>query len=71
MSLFPILHLGDIVEMKKPHPCGSRLFKILRVGADIKIFCTKCERTMTFERTKVEKMIKKVVSVSENGEENL
>ena len=33
--------LGDIVEMKKQHPCGSKEFEVIRLGADIKIKCLK------------------------------
>ncbi|MBE6538984.1 MAG: DUF951 domain-containing protein, partial [Ruminococcaceae bacterium] len=36
------ISVGDIVEMKKNHPCGSKLFKILRVGSDVRIVCEKC-----------------------------
>ena len=36
--------LGDIVEMKKQHPCGSKEFEVIRLGADIKIKCVGCGR---------------------------
>lgn len=60
MSSFPQLSVGDILEMKKQHPCGGKLFKVLRVGADIKISCLECKRALTLDRLKIEKMIKKV-----------
>ena len=60
MSSFPQLSVGDILEMKKQHPCGGKLFKVLRVGADIKISCIECKRALTLDRLKIEKMIKKV-----------
>ena len=60
MSSFPQLNVGDILEMKKQHPCGGRLFKVLRVGADIKISCLECGRCLTLDRLKIEKMIKKL-----------
>lgn len=67
MGNIPIINVGDILEMKKPHPCGSKEFKVLRVGADIKISCTSCARALTLDRIKVEKMIKKIHSGGENG----
>lgn len=61
MKDFPIIALGDMLEMKKSHPCGCKIFKVLRVGADIKIQCTSCQRALTLERIKVEKMIKNII----------
>lgn len=52
---------GDIVELKKTHPCGSKIFRIIRVGADVRIICTGCGRDMTVDRIKLEKSIKKVI----------
>lgn len=62
MVAFPVIHIDDVLEMKKPHPCGSRHFKVLRTGSDIKIVCSGCGHTLTLERIKLEKMIKKVIS---------
>ena len=53
--------LNDIVIMKKPHPCGSNKWQIIRVGADIKIKCLNCGRTIMLERVEFNKKIKKVV----------
>lgn len=53
--------LNDIVIMKKPHPCGSNKWQIVRVGADIKIKCLNCGRTIMLERVEFNKKIKKVV----------
>ncbi len=46
---------GDIVKMKKPHPCGSSEWEILRVGADFRLMCTGCGRQVMMERREVEK----------------
>ena len=54
-------NLGDIVEMKKQHPCGSNQFEIIRVGADIKIKCTGCARIVMIPRGKFKKEAKKIV----------
>ena len=52
---------GDILEMKKPHPCGERKFRVLRAGSDVRLMCLGCGRDMTLPRIKLEKNIKKVV----------
>ena len=54
------LTVGDLIELKKPHPCGEKIFKILRVGSDVRIVCTGCGRDLTVDRVKLEKSIKKI-----------
>lgn len=54
------LRVGDIVTMKKPHPCGSKDWKLLRVGADIRMECLGCGHLLMLPRNKVEKNIRKV-----------
>ena len=63
-----LLHLGDVVKMRKPHPCGSDLWVITRVGADIKIKCQGGGRVVMLERPDFEKRLKKIIS-SPAGEE--
>lgn len=53
--------LGDNVIMKKAHPCGSNEFKIIRVGADIKIKCSNCGRCIMLPRIDFNKKIKKII----------
>lgn len=53
--------VGDIAKTKKPHACGCDLWKIIRTGADIKIKCTKCEHIVMMERSKFDKILKKIV----------
>lgn len=65
-----VFNLGDIVEMKKTHPCGSKEWKIIRMGADIKIKCCGCDRIIMLERSKFEKDMKKVVKTSEEIKNN-
>ncbi|MGB9679712.1 MAG: DUF951 domain-containing protein [Thermoanaerobacteraceae bacterium] len=60
------LHVGDIIKMKKPHPCGGDEWEILRVGMDIRIKCLKCGRMILLPRSKVEKGIKKIIKTVEN-----
>ena len=54
-------NLGTKVIMKKPHPCGENLWEIVRLGADIKIKCIKCNRTIMIPRIEFDKKIKKIV----------
>lgn len=54
-------YVGDIVEMKKVHPCGSKEWELIRVGADIKIKCLGCERIVMLPRSKFEKSVKKII----------
>ena len=51
---------GNILEMRKPHPCGGTLFEVLRTGSDIRIKCTTCGRDLTLPRVKHEESIKKI-----------
>lgn len=54
-------YLGDIVEMKKQHPCGSNEWEVIRIGADIKIKCCNCSRIVMIPRSKFEKDVKKII----------
>lgn len=55
--------LGDLVEMKKPHPCfaKSKIFKIVRVGADLKIECQGCKKVLIISRDNFNQRFKRVV----------
>ena len=53
--------IGDIVEMKKQHPCGSKEFEVIRLGADIKIKCVGCGRIVMLPRVKFKKEAKKFI----------
>ena len=55
------LAVGDTVQMRKKHPCGSERFTVLRVGSDVRIRCLGCQRDLTLERVKLEKTIRKVI----------
>ena len=59
------LNIGDIVKMRKAHPCGGDLWKITYVGADIKMRCETCGRIVMLERPVFEKRVKKLVSSAE------
>lgn len=55
------VQVGDTLVMKKEHPCGSKEWKVLRVGMDFKLACAGCERQVMLPRSKVEKSIKKIL----------
>lgn len=54
------VRIGDILTMKKEHPCGSRRWEVLRIGADFKLRCTGCGRELMGARSKFEKSIKSI-----------
>ena len=58
------IQVGDILTLKKQHPCGSVRWRVTRVGADFKLVCLGCGRELMLPRSRVEKNIKKI----ENGE---
>nr|WP_252893044.1 DUF951 domain-containing protein [Lentilactobacillus otakiensis] len=51
--------LNDLVEMKKPHPCGTNRWQIIRMGADIKIQCTGCGHIVMMPRREFDHKLKK------------
>ena len=53
--------LGDRVILKKPHACGENLWEIVRVGADVKLRCTACDRVVMLDRLEFLKRAKKLV----------
>jgi hypothetical protein len=59
------INLGDIVRLRKPHPCGSYEWEVVRVGADIGLKCLKCQRRVLLEREVFERRVKEFVSKSD------
>jgi hypothetical protein len=55
------VRVGDILEMKKPHPCGSKQFLVTRAGMDFKLQCKKCGHLIEIPRLKAEKNIKRIL----------
>lgn len=67
-----VYEVGDIVKLKKPHPCGSHEWEILRVGADFRLKCVGCGRQVMTERKMVEKNarnLKKKAELTKKQEE--
>ena len=52
--------VGDVLVLKKKHPCSADTFKVMRTGSDVRIVCTGCGRDMTLKREALEKSIKTV-----------
>ena len=62
--------LDDIVEMKKEHPCNkAKTWKIIRMGADIKIKCQGCGAVVMMERREFERKCKRMIQRAERSEE--
>lgn len=55
------VRLGDRLEMKKAHPCGSKSWLVLRVGMDFRLRCQGCGHEVMLPRSKAEKNIKKIL----------
>jgi hypothetical protein len=55
------LELGDLVRLRKPHPCGSYEWKVVRLGADIGLECTVCKRRVLLPRRQLSNRIKTIL----------
>lgn len=60
MAVDAKFEVGDIIKMKKPHPCGSSEWEILRVGADFRLKCLGCGHQVMVPRRLVEKNTKEI-----------
>lgn len=60
--------IGDVLLMKKPHPCGNNRFTVLRIGMDFRLKCEGCGHEFMSPRLKIERHIKKILR--ENGNDN-
>ena len=61
-----VYEVGDIVKLKKPHPCGSNEWEILRVGADFRLLCKGCAHQVMIARKLVEKNTKELKKAEKN-----
>jgi hypothetical protein len=55
------IRLGDVVRLRKPHPCGGYEWNVVRLGADIGLHCTTCNRRVLLTRREFEKRVKTFV----------
>lgn len=56
------IFMGDLVQMRKPHPCGGDSWRVVRLGAEIGIRCTTCDRRVLLPRTVFERRIKRFLA---------
>lgn len=55
------IRVGDVIKLKKQHPCGSSEWEVLRIGIDFRIKCTGCGHMLMTPRTQIEKSIRSVI----------
>ncbi len=55
------IRIGDIVQMRKPHPCGGDTWQVVRIGAEIGIRCQTCKRKVLLLRSDFERRVKRIV----------
>ena len=60
-----VYEVGDIVKLKKPHPCGSQEWEILRVGSDFRLKCQRCGHQVMVSRRLVEKNTRGLIKKTE------
>ena len=54
------IHVGDVLRLKKQHPCGSKEWEVLRIGADFRLKCMGCGHQIMIARTAVEKNVREI-----------
>ena len=62
------LKIGDVLQMKKPHPCGESLWTVTRMGADIGMNCQKCNRYVLLARSQVARRLKRIMPSNQVSE---
>ena len=56
------VYLGDVLTLKKPHPCGNNEWLVVRIGADIGLKCTQCGRRVLMPRSTLQRRMKRFIS---------
>lgn len=67
-SMIPEVHVGDIAQLRKVHPCGSYEWRVVRIGVDIGLICLGCERRVLIPRTIFNKRVKTINPVPSNDQ---
>jgi hypothetical protein len=61
------LQLDDVVRLRKPHPCGSYEWKVVRLGADIRLECLNCGRRVLLPRRQLARRVKTILKNSSDN----
>lgn len=64
------IQVGDILKLKKEHPCGSREWEVLRIGADFRLKCTGCGHQIMIARRQAEKNVREIIHKAPSMPEN-
>lgn len=64
ISVTPI-QIGDVVRLRKPHPCGGYEWTVVRIGADVGLKCHSCGRRVLLTRRELERRLERVVSATQ------
>ncbi len=62
------IKLGDVVKLRKPHPCGSYEWEVVRLGADVGLKCLKCQHRVLLKRSVFERRMKEIISHRDSAE---
>lgn len=57
------ISVGDVLELKKPHPCGGKTFEVMRAGMDFRLKCQTCGTQVWLDRPNLEKRIRKITPI--------
>jgi len=63
------IRVGDVIRLRKPHPCGSSVWQVVRVGADIGLRCQGCQHRVLLPRSTLQRRLKGFISRAEPGQE--
>lgn len=62
-------YIGDVVQLRKTHPCGADEWEILRVGMDFRLRCLGCQHVVLLPRRRFERNVKQIVSSTKHNED--
>ena len=65
--MLPDLQMGDVVRLRKPHPCGNYEWKVIRMGADIGLECVQCGRRILLPRRILARRLKAILPQTDDG----
>lgn len=66
----PNIHIGDVIKMKKNHPCGANDWTVIRTGADIKLRCNGCQHIVMLDYSDFLKRFSKIITKTQKGSDS-